>query len=177
MSPDTEKLVALWNSGMTATEVGKALGITKNAVVGKVNRLRAKGVFMRMRQPPTPKPERAPRPPRPPKPKKPRPEKVVRLTPPALVCVPVPDPVVDKTSRFVTLLELTQQSCRYIVSKDTEETLYCGAPRTRKSYCTAHAALCYVKDKSCNSRTRSRRSSSMKIARFGITIRGSQRAS
>jgi len=32
-------LIALWNEGLTTSEIGNRLGITKNAVVGKVHRL------------------------------------------------------------------------------------------------------------------------------------------
>ncbi len=32
-------LIALWNEGLTTSEMGNRLGITKNAVVGKVHRL------------------------------------------------------------------------------------------------------------------------------------------
>ena len=32
-------LIALWNEGLTTSAIGKKLGVTKNAVVGKVHRL------------------------------------------------------------------------------------------------------------------------------------------
>lgn len=32
-------LIALWNEGLTTSEIGSRMGITKNAVVGKVHRL------------------------------------------------------------------------------------------------------------------------------------------
>lgn len=32
-------LIALWNEGLTTSEIGVRLGITKNAVIGKVHRL------------------------------------------------------------------------------------------------------------------------------------------
>ena len=32
-------LIALWNEGLTTSEIGARMGITKNAVVGKVHRL------------------------------------------------------------------------------------------------------------------------------------------
>lgn len=32
-------LIALWDTGLTTSEIGNRLGITKNAVVGKVHRL------------------------------------------------------------------------------------------------------------------------------------------
>ncbi len=35
----TAALIALWNEGLPASEIGRRLGVTKNAVVGKVHRL------------------------------------------------------------------------------------------------------------------------------------------
>lgn len=32
-------LIALWNEGLSASEVGRRLGVSKNAVIGKVHRL------------------------------------------------------------------------------------------------------------------------------------------
>ena len=34
-----EELKRLWNEGLTTGEIGKALGVSKNAVVGKAHRL------------------------------------------------------------------------------------------------------------------------------------------
>ncbi len=34
-----EELTKLWATGLSASEIGRKLGITKNAVVGKVRRL------------------------------------------------------------------------------------------------------------------------------------------
>ena len=36
-----EELARLWNDGLSTLDIGKRFDITKNAVVGKVNRLRA----------------------------------------------------------------------------------------------------------------------------------------
>jgi len=49
-----EELTKLWATGLSASEIGRKLGITKNAVVGKVRRL---DLAMR-RQPATPKVDR-----------------------------------------------------------------------------------------------------------------------
>jgi len=48
------ELTKLWASGLSASEIGRRLGVTKNSVVGKVRRL---NLAMR-RQPTTPKPQR-----------------------------------------------------------------------------------------------------------------------
>jgi GcrA cell cycle regulator len=54
-TPDhVKELTRLWATGLSASEIGRKLGITKNAVVGKVRRL---DLAMR-RQPATPKTDR-----------------------------------------------------------------------------------------------------------------------
>jgi hypothetical protein len=41
---DTDELIELWRSGLTATKISERIGATRNAVLGKVFRLRKKGV-------------------------------------------------------------------------------------------------------------------------------------
>ncbi len=50
----TSNLIALWNQDLSTSEIGRRLGITKNAVIGKVHRL---GLTQRR---PSPKPRPAP---------------------------------------------------------------------------------------------------------------------
>ena len=42
----------------------------------------------------------------------------------------------------VSIINLRLMSCKYIVSD--EPTRYCGKTKTRGSYCTHHAELCYA---------------------------------
>jgi GcrA cell cycle regulator len=43
------------------------------------------------------------------------------------------------------ILQLTPTACRYIVSEDPHRgALYCGDPQHYRSYCAAHARLCYT---------------------------------
>lgn len=134
---DTDKLVEMWNSGLTATEIGKELGVTKNAIIGRVNRLREKGVGLRTRS--------------------------------------EPEAFMPKSN--ITILELKDTSCRYILNTDTSSAVYCGKPKEHNAYCKAHAELCYRRIDQCIFPIHSQRSSSTRIARSGITIRGSLRAS
>jgi hypothetical protein len=45
------------------------------------------------------------------------------------------------TKQHCTILELTTDSCRFIV--DEAKGFYCGEPRTKGSFCVVHAKLCY----------------------------------
>jgi len=43
------------------------------------------------------------------------------------------------------IMQLTPNACRYIVAEDAHRgALYCGGPQQYKSYCAAHAQLCYT---------------------------------
>lgn len=43
------------------------------------------------------------------------------------------------------IMQLTPTACRYIVSEDPHRgALYCGDPQHYRSYCAAHARLCYT---------------------------------
>lgn len=147
MDDRTKLIIQLWNANKSASEIAKQIGVTKNSIIGKIARLRARNVELRTRLPLE-------------KPESHRPIPLGRAIKLPLRLVeggpPHKSTVVEGT-RFVTLLGLTPRSCRYVVSDDTVDAVYCGATRTSKSYCTAHAELCYVKVKPCNSRTRSRR--------------------
>jgi hypothetical protein len=60
----------------------------------------------------------------------------------------VDEPVQQQVGN-VTLMELTYKHCRYIVgSNKARGTLYCGEEKGNRSYCTAHAKLCFypIKD-------------------------------
>ena len=73
----TEHLIRLWTDGWSATECAKTLGcgLTRNSVIGKINRLGLVGVSRRFTSPhpgsaaalpPSPKPRPRPKPPAPP---------------------------------------------------------------------------------------------------------------
>lgn len=172
MTEMDDKLIALWNNGLSAAQVGEALGVSKNAIMGKINRLRAKGITLRARPASEATKEKR-------QARDARRHRSVALSPklPRVHAPPVPPtppapPTAPSDTQFISLLDLLPWSCRYVVSPTPVGALYCGAPKTKGSYCTAHAAICYVKEKPCNSRTRSRPSNYMRTVRYGITTRG-----
>lgn len=119
------KLVKLAAQGLSYTEIGKALGITKNAAIGKARRLRiskrpSESVIKQRK--PTPKPKQKPAP------KLPTPlEKETMLT----------------GMKFVSMMDLKDNHCRYPIDKDGK-TVFCGLPKFKKSFCQEHGAKCYM---------------------------------
>jgi len=97
-----EELYVKFKQGMTTTELAKQYGMTKNAVIGRIDRLRRKVAAGQQREP-------------------------------------------RVTKQRCTIMELTVDSCRYIV--DETNGLYCGEQRTKKSFCAEHARLCYRSEK------------------------------
>jgi hypothetical protein len=121
------KLIALAAEGLSYTQIGKALGITKNAAIGKARRLKIdKSPALPTNtkaKPPAHKPQ--------PKPIKPPP--------------PSPAPVQDM--KLLTMMELRDNHCRYPIN-GKDEMLFCGRHQDGKEpYCKQHAKICYVEPK------------------------------
>ncbi len=130
-----ETLRAMWLDGKSGGEIAKALGRTRNAVLGKIDRLG----LTRKRQ--------GKRQARPPKPAPARPVPLL-ITAKAAACEAkrparvVEPPAVLMPSRNLTIFDLTRIDCRAITSPDRAAvTLYCGhTVRPGSSYCPAHHA-------------------------------------
>jgi len=146
---DVERMVALWNSGKSASEIGRLLGVSRNAVIGKVHRTAHKypGIITR---------EFAS-----------RPEKVISvkrietrlqrraITPPKVIA---PKPAAEKPAAPVipiaraedlsgpTLCDRPRNSCCYPVGADTgADQQFCCEPVTGdRPYCEHHRALMFV---------------------------------
>lgn len=149
------QLTRLWSEGLSTAEIGKRLGISKNAVVGKAHRLRL---------PPRPCPiRRSARtavaesavPPRPAPPQRPvaqpvqRPAREVRPPPPVAA-------VTRGTATATTLPEFPVEPERPILLRPvraccwpqgepgTAGFRFCAAaPMPGKPYCAEHAAVAY----------------------------------
>jgi hypothetical protein len=151
---DENELIKLWEQGFSGTEIAYRMGTTRNAVLGKIHRLREKHLISRRPKVSKPRPEpvmeakkekpKAPPPPRKAAPKRPTiwtklPKTEAIRSEPTSKTVPV-----EKT--LLTLFDLKRTNCRYIVEMDTPSgALYCGDPMDRASYCKKHADLCYYK--------------------------------
>ena len=124
-------LIALWEEGLPTSEIGRRLGVTKNAVVGKVHRLGLKKRQSPIRQ--TATTSNAPAQPK--KPKK--------------VATPAPQVSTAKmpTGDVVRLEELTNAMCCWPEGEPgTPEFHFCGKQAVQdKPYCEEHCARAYVK--------------------------------
>jgi GcrA cell cycle regulator len=118
-----ERLKALWTRGLTASEIGNELGVSRNAVIGKIHRLKG---YESARKPagnkharPPPKPPTMPAQPKPP------PRRVV-LNVPFL---------------NLTIDELKAGVCRY-PHGEAAPYRFCGGPTAEGSpYCALHRRM------------------------------------
>ena len=138
--PDAiETLRALWAEGLSTAEIGRRMGVSKNAVVGKAHRLNLPARPSPIRRDatpaarqPTPRPivarPIAPRPVRPATP------------PPAPMLAPRP-----AAPRHVS--RAGARSCSWPIGEPgTRGFHFCGCEAlTGKPYCAEHAAVAYVK--------------------------------
>lgn len=151
MSDLSAKVKDLWNKGKTSTEIAELLGITRSAVMGRVHRMRAKGE-VDFRTDPAQRPQRNPLS----SPRKPTMPKVMRDHTGPLIRrkyypsleqqKKAPPPSAFAKFKYVTLMDLTLIHCRYIMGHNAYQgAYYCGEPKTKGSYCSAHAQICYRK--------------------------------
>ncbi len=118
-----DRLRALVLDGLTATRIGAKIGVTRNAVIGKIDRLGLRLLGGLGRQP------------GPQKPRKSRARKPKVTT--AVILAPPPDGGID-------ILALAAGVCRW--PQDTIEGVrYCGGETyPRHVYCPAHHRLAFV---------------------------------
>ena len=158
-----ETLQALWAEGHSTAEIGRRMGISKNAVVGKAHRLnlaarpspirreegerpaaeaprRAQAAVAPAVAEPPPRPATAPAAARPSPP--PRPQQPVATVPaPSRAAAPAHAPVVRPFQR-----SSARTCCWPIGEPGTPEFRFCTAEAAGgRPYCAEHAAIAYVK--------------------------------
>lgn len=148
---DQERLILeMWEQGASGTEIGIQIGKTRSAVLGKLNRLRAKGYvgykvsLMRIEAQKEKEAKKAP----PIKPKagqKPKTfvisKSIARKRQKPIFIEPTP----SKEGDPVTFMQLEHWMCKYVVSgAKASEFLFCGQKASKKSFCELHHKLCYV---------------------------------
>lgn len=132
-----EELRRLWDKGLTTGEIGKTLGVSKNAVVGKAHRLGLNG---------RPSPIR-------------RNEETATAATGNKTAVKetkktekaaVQKTVEKEKKKLFTVNDLTSTSCRWPIGDPKDENFhFCGKEALQdKPYCAEHAAIAYVSAKS-----------------------------
>ena len=164
-----QKLIQLWADGVTASEIGRQLGTTKDAVIGRVHRLGLPGrphpVKNRVQiYNPTPpksaKPAVAPSEQAPPIKllRLPKPAEIPVMDPPTLVSVkplapslrekPMPESIQCQVVMPSPVIGSPPiNSCCWPMWGDRERPnhTYCGAARRRGAYCNEHGARAYTR--------------------------------
>lgn len=162
----TDMLRDLWGKGWSATQIAAHMSrefrtsYTRNAIVGKVHRLRKKGIAgfeeRKRGRPAGPQPRKTP---------VPRTVKLARLAPPPQpVIAPEPEPVAAPPleavipSESLTLFELTPRTCRWPLGGPKDPaTHFCGAPKDLNTpYCPTHEARAWQPNSSVSARRRAR---------------------
>jgi GcrA cell cycle regulator len=142
------ELRGLWSEGLSTAEIGRRLGISKNAVVGKAHRLdlspRPSPIRRQERDPAAPPPTpRAVGPTLAPLPSRPAPEPMPspRATPPA-----IKPPAPRRLTAVATPVARVSACCWPIGEPGKPSFHFCDAAAVHgKPYCVEHVQLAYVK--------------------------------
>lgn len=137
----------LWSEGLSTAEIGRRMGISKNAVVGKAHRLNLAARPSPIRRVPGAAP--SPRPPRRAvRPAMPRPSPMMAGAPMA-TRPPIERPAPVVPIRPPPPLRLGNSACCWpLGDPGTPGFRFCGAQALLgKPYCAEHAALAYVRVK------------------------------
>ncbi len=125
----TDEVKALWASGLSAAQVAEEMGgVSRNAVLGKLHRLKVR------ERPKTLKPPR-------PKLKRRSPRKMAPRPLDLLLAEPL---LMELSPDAMTIEGLTPETCRWPLSDPRHDMLYCGSQRHAPFvYCTRHAQIAY----------------------------------
>jgi GcrA cell cycle regulator len=145
-------LTRLWGEGLTTAEIGKRLGISKNAVVGKAHRLhlparpspiKRTGPRPAVYRPATPRQPSAPRAPQ--APREPRAPSQLSQTSAAALRALANQP----SAKRMPMMALSASTCRWPIGDPGDtEFHFCGERSLdSKPYCSAHSSIAYVKMK------------------------------
>lgn len=137
LDPLTQKILRLWEENKSASQIGQELGVTKNAVIGRITRARMSGVKLTRvaaarRGVPKQKPLAV--------------EARRIIKEPNFRCEPLPVLEMitpEQNKKSISLSQLKSTSCRYILNDDQYHPIYCGALKEKNSYCGKHYSLCY----------------------------------
>jgi len=171
MTPKDEKLmIKMWLDGKTGLQIAEKLGLTRNAVMGKLKRLRDKGMIEYKMVPAK------------------RVGRNQKKTQTNLLYFPIKNRRILREVRegkreapkiFVSeeaknlrkspvrFFDLTNTSCKFVINDgEPQNFLFCGDDRKDgSSYCERHHKMCYVAGSSDEERNRSRKRKRLKYDR------------
>ena len=126
-----EELRRLWDSGKSASEIGKLLGVSKNSVVGKAHRLKLQARPSPIRRGVTPK-------------AKPAPQKEVASPRPQVASQPSPQPTPQAQAKPRQATK--GPKCLWPIGDPGDDDFhFCEAPAVySKPYCEEHCARAYI---------------------------------
>jgi hypothetical protein len=140
--PINQKIIAMWNENYTSGEISSILKISRSSVMGRVTRMREKGIELRSIKKKTVL-KRAIK----------RQVKTTMgwVTRKYIKPDKTPDIALDQLfldveipQQRIDIMQLTPRSCRYIIeTKSARGAIYCGSTTQYKSYCKKHADMCY----------------------------------
>lgn len=121
-----QRLKELWARGWSGSQIAHDLGVTRNSVIGKVHRL---GLSERQTTKPAVRVKSKPL--------------RIRLNSPPKPRLVIPEPEPMSVCGPITLMELSDKSCRYCVTDDSP-FMFCGAPSYEHfPYCAYHCSKAY----------------------------------
>lgn len=142
-------IIELWDKGFSGYQIAVALKTTRSAILGKISRMRRKGITFQRAYDPDRKKKGKVKPPTPvdlpPITVTVQALKIKRPEPapkPVVVIIPEPPPYDGEP---LTILEVTSLTCKYSVSGNrAPDFRFCGGPVYKRSFCKEHYNLCYV---------------------------------
>ena len=153
-------IIDLWDKNYSGYQIAVALKTTRSAILGKISRMRRRGVtFQRSYDPNRSKKntKTLPSPKLPPIKVNNQVLKMVKPEPPPKPVVVIEEPVPKYTGRPISVMELTLATCKYSVSGNrAADYLFCGGPTYKRSFCKEHFNLCYTPIKRGEAKTEER---------------------
>lgn len=152
-----EELKRMWDRGMTTGQIAKALGVTKNSIIGKVHRLCLTARPSPIKKAsvssdkPTEKVEKTKKVTKSPK-KAEKTEKIekaenTKSESSAIVVEVKKDSPASAEETNIPLVKLDNHTCRWPLGDPKDDDFcFCGRKiKTGQTYCEEHAAIAYVK--------------------------------
>lgn len=127
---DTDKeIIKLWKKGYSGSQIGKVVGITRNAVMGRVFRLRKAGVDVDSRTVEAVQ----------------KYEEVKKNYRKPRVALPKKEAEQQELTYGIPFQRLVSGACRYVINEGSAANyIFCGLPADMGAYCKHHYKLCYV---------------------------------